>query len=287
MSIPLEIQEKLHYKYNWEITATRPISGGCIHNGIQLQTTHGDFFLKYNHLSSLNNFQAEEKGLTLLAKTKELYIPEILESGATENYAYLGMEFIASGKRAPDYWEDFGRRLARLHKQTQASFGLDHDNFIGALPQSNTQHANWIDFFIQERINPMVEMAIRKGTFEAKIRDDFEKLFIKLPQLFPLETPALLHGDLWGGNILSDKKGKVWLIDPAVYYGHREMELAFMTLFDSQPAEFYQAYQEVYPLSTGFASRFAIYNLYPLLVHVNLFGGSYISAVKHGLKALV
>lgn len=287
MSIPQELQSSLEKTQGFRIQSSRPIGGGCIHNAQELITDRGSYFLKYNHPGALSNFQSEEKGMGILAEAGSIRTPIMMGTGESESHAYLLMEFIQSQSRAADYWEDFGQKLALLHLNSQEKFGLDHNNFIGALPQSNRPKDSWIDFFIEERIEPMLEEAIRKGAFVESIRSDFENLYQKLPQIFPQESPSLLHGDLWGGNILTDESGKVCIIDPAVYYGHREMELAFMTLFDSQPLRFYEAYHEVYPLEEGFGDRFDVYNLYPLLVHVNLFGGSYVSSVRRILKSVL
>ncbi|MDW3650624.1 MAG: fructosamine kinase family protein [Bacteroidia bacterium] len=287
MSIPQELQSSLEKTQGFRIQSSRPIGGGCIHNAQELLTDRGSYFLKYNHPGALSNFQSEEKGMGILAEAGSIRTPIMMGTGESESHAYLLMEFIQSQSRAADYWEDFGQKLALLHLNSQEKFGLDHNNFIGALPQSNRPKDSWIDFFIEERIEPMLKEAIRKGAFVESIRSDFENLYQKLPQIFPQESPSLLHGDLWGGNILTDESGKVCIIDPAVYYGHREMELAFMTLFDSQPLRFYKAYHEVYPLEEGFGDRFEVYNLYPLLVHVNLFGGSYVGSVKRILKRVL
>ena len=268
----------------FQIQSSRAIGGGCIHNAQELITDQGSFFLKYNHLGALENFEAEKKGMELLAAVGNIPTPGMITAGQSENTSFLLMEFIQSAARSADYWEDFARNLALLHLNSQDKFGLDHDNFIGALPQSNQEHDTWIDFFIHERIEPMLSMAIRKQELKVSIRTDFEALYKLLPEVFPTESPSLLHGDLWGGNIITNLEGKACIIDPAVYYGHREMELAFMSLFDSQPLKFYEAYHEIYPLENGFGDRFDIYNLYPLLVHVNLFGGTYAGSVKRVLK---
>ncbi|MEL6256125.1 MAG: fructosamine kinase family protein [Bacteroidota bacterium] len=283
MSIPQKLQSSLEKTQGFRIQSSQAIGGGCIHNAQELITDRGSYFLKYNHRSALHSFQAEEKGIGILADAGSIRTPRLIGAGESESHAYLLMEFIQSRPKSSDYWEDFGQKLALLHLNSQDNFGLDHDNFIGALPQSNQPRDNWIDFFIEERIEPMLKQAISKGQLSESIRDDFEQLYQNLPSLFPQESPSLLHGDLWGGNILADEKGQVCIIDPAVYYGHREMELAFMTLFDSQPLKFYEAYHELYPLEEGFGDRFDVYNLYPLLVHVNLFGGSYVGSVKRVL----
>lgn len=287
MNIPQELRQQLEETQAFKIQSSKPIGGGCIHNAQELLTDQGSFFLKYNHPGALENFEAEKKGMELLAAAGNIPTARMIAAGQSEHTAFLLMEFIQSAPRSIDYWENFAQNLALLHLNSQDTFGLDHDNFIGALPQSNKHHHNWVDFFITERIEPMLSMAIRKQELKVSIRSDFETLYKVLPEIFPQESPSLLHGDLWGGNIITNSEGKACIIDPAVYYGHREMELAFMSLFDSQPLKFYEAYHEVYPLENGFGDRFDIYNLYPLLVHVNLFGGSYAASVKRILKSVL
>ncbi|RMG73992.1 MAG: ketosamine-3-kinase, partial [Bacteroidetes bacterium] len=198
--------------------------------------------------------------------------------------AWLVLEFVESGPQTPAYWERLGQGLARLHQVSAPAFGLDHPNFIGSLPQRNTWHEEWVSFFIHERIDPMLEAAVKRGALSIKEVRAMERLYQRLPDLFPPEPPALIHGDLWGGNLLCDVNSQPVLIDPAVYYGHREMELAFMRLFDRQPPAFLEAYEEIWPLAPGFRDRIDVYHLYPLLVHVNLFGGSYAGSVRRILR---
>jgi fructosamine-3-kinase len=177
------------------------------------------------------------------------------------------------------YWIELGRGLANIHKNRSPTFGLNHDNYIGSLKQSNSPTNSWIHFFIHSRINSQLKLAIDKGQLNSSHQQKFEILFKELPNLLPNEKPALLHGDLWSGNVIVDHHGNAVLIDPAVYYGHREMDLAFTRLFGGFNSEFYHSYFETFPLEPGFDNRVDIYNLYPLLVHVNLFGGSYANQV--------
>ncbi len=182
------------------------------------------------------------------------------------------------------YWETLGQSLAVLHSHTQPTFGLHFDNYIGSLPQTNTLTANGYDFFFEHRLLPQAGLALYKGLLSKKSYDALFRLRDRLPELFPNERPALLHGDLWSGNVLINEDNKPALIDPAVYYGFREAELAFTRLFAGFDDRFYDAYDEAFPLQNGFNERVAIYNLYPLLVHVNLFGSGYVSGVERVLK---
>nr|WP_162276804.1 fructosamine kinase family protein [Mucilaginibacter pedocola] len=156
---------------------------------------------------------------------------------------------------------------------------------IGSLHQSNRQHKSWADFYAEERLQPLVKMAVDSRELGKSDIQQFDKLYAKLPELFDLEPPALIHGDLWSGNFLIDIKGIPFLIDPAVYLGHREMDLALTTLFGGFGATFYEAYQQHYPLSPGFQQRIKLWCLYPLLVHVNLFGGGYSNQLRSHLNA--
>jgi protein-ribulosamine 3-kinase len=285
--LPAEISAELEASFALTVQNSRSLGGGCIHHAQRLECAEGSYFIKYNQLSQLHNFEVEAKGLQLLGRGGILKVPEVIGTGKTEAYAFLVLELIESGSKASDYWEQLGEGLAQLHQQTQAQFGLAYDNYIGSLVQTNRYRKHWPDFFRDERLEPMLQMATKKGLIDKTTRQRFDRLYQKLDQFFPQEPPALLHGDLWGGNLMTGSTGEPVLIDPAVYYGHREMELAFMTLFDSQPPAFYQAYQSVYPLSEGYRERFDLCNLYPLLVHVNLFGIGYLGSVQRILGRYV
>jgi fructosamine-3-kinase len=194
------------------------------------------------------------------------------------------MDFLETGSRRSTFWEDFGRALAQLHRKSQESFGLEHDNYIGSLPQSNKTHASWSEFFIQERLEAQLKRARDRNKIGGDILLRMEKLFHRLEGLFPFEPPALLHGDLWSGNFFCGVDGEACIFDPAVYFGHREMDIGMSKLFGGFDPAFYQAYNAEWPLGDDWENRVDIANLYPLLVHVNLFGGGYLSQVRSILQ---
>src|SRR6185436_7332699 len=178
-----------------------------------------------------------------------------------------------------------GRGLAALHKFGAPYFGLDHDNFIGSLDQANDRRAAWADFYRDLRLEPLVARAAERGLVGVQLRRDFERLFERLDSLVgPAEAPARLHGDLWGGNLHVDERGQPCLIDPAVYGGHREIDLAMMRLFGGYGPRVFDAYEEAWPLSEGHERRTPLYQLYPLLVHVNLFGSGYVGQATRALR---
>ena len=287
LNLPAPLRSAIETRLGLSIAGSRSLGGGCIHHAQQLETNRGAYFLKYNHRREAPNFEAEEKGLNLLAATDTLPVPRPVLRGEAEDLAFLMLEYVAPGRKAGDFWENMGAGLARLHLHSAPQFGLDHDNYIGALPQSNRQNNTWPAFFAEERIRPMLRLAFDGGKLDRRSAPQFEALLGRLASFFPEEPPALIHGDLWGGNLLTSPGGHAVLIDPAVYYGHREIELAFMQLFDSHPPALYAAYHSTYPLEKGWQSRLDLYNLYPLLVHVNLFGGGYADSVMRILKAYV
>jgi protein-ribulosamine 3-kinase len=279
MTLPDPIQE-MFAELLGEIRQVRAIGGGCIHHACRISSQGGTFFLKWNELSQADNFAAEEKGLQLLRQAEAFRIPQVVARRQQAGYCGLLMEFIESGSKPARFWQELGEQLARQHRHSQPHFGLEHDNFIGSLPQPNPSHARWADFFREARLGYQLSLPRAQQLVGASLRKQFDALFSRLDSLFPEEPPALLHGDLWGGNLLCDPEGSPVLIDPAVYYGHREAELAFMGLFDSHPQAFYAAYHASYPLAEGWRERLDLYNLYPLLVHVNLFGASYLSGIE-------
>ena len=279
-AIEKEIKSVLLSKKGEGITILdlQPVSGGCINNATKIITNYGNFFLKWNINASEKMFDTEVKGLELLRKSKTIYIPKLI----AYDYNYLMMECIEKEPPSNILWEEFGRDLSELHKVSNINFGLDHNNFIGSLPQDNKQQLIWSDFFINQRIIPQLSM----GDFSSEIIKDFDKVFLKIDALFPDEPSSLLHGDLWNGNFIF-LNNKTALIDPAVYFGSREMDIAMSKLFGGFHDQFYSSYNENYPLSEGWQDRIDICNLYPLLVHVNLFGGGYYSQVKTILNRFI
>jgi len=262
------------------IFASQPVSGGDINSAVRLETSIGNFFVKWNQADRFPEmFEKEAKGLELLQSAGQLRIPEVKFSDIAEEYSFLVLEYLEEVSNVTNSWPNFGTGLAKLHKTTTNYFGLDHDNYIGSLSQSNTKKDNWIDFFIEERLSFQLKLARDSHVVDNTVLSAFERLFKRLNEIVPDESPALLHGDLWSGNFMFGSKGEACLIDPAVYYGHREMDIAMTKLFGGFDSSFYEAYNQEYPLE-----RLYICNLYPLLVHVNLFGGAYISQVATILK---
>lgn len=265
--------------------APSALGGGSINHALRLRSSAGDFFLKWNdaHLYP-GMFEAEARGLGLLTASNKIKIPKVIASGKTGTYTWLLLEFISSGKERQDFWEDFGQSLASLHSQTSRSFGLDHDNYIGSLSQSNKQHPGWSDFFIEERLQIQSRLARDAGLLDSTTSRKLEHLYKRMDDIFPQEPPSLIHGDLWSGNFMVGDDGHVCLIDPAVYYGHREMDIAMTKLFGGFHFNFYGAYTKSRPLEAGWQSRVDICNLYPLMVHLNLFGKGYLGSIERTLE---
>jgi len=265
-----------------------PISGGCIHNAQKVVTNKGNYFIKMNQASDLNMFKTEYSGLELLRDTGEIDVPEPIACGVRDGQAYLLLNFINSNSRKSSFWNDFGRALANLHKnQCNDRYGLFYDNYIGRLDQFNEFSEDWISFFIEQRLKVQLKLAFDNRYIDRAYLAKCTLFYQKLPELLPVEPPSLLHGDLWSGNFTTGEEGQPVIIDPAVYYGHREIELSFTQMFGGFDRQFYRSYMEAYPLEPGFESRVEIYNIYPHLVHVNLFGSSYLSGVTPVIRRYV
>jgi fructosamine-3-kinase len=231
-------------------------------------------------------FPREARGLAWIAEAGALRVPEVLavSNEADDAPAFLALAYLVSGRRQRGFDEALGRGLAELHRFGAPEFGLDHGNFIGSLSQRNGAWPSWHEFYQNERLQPLLDRALAQGLAEAGLAHKFERLYAKLPDLCgPPEPPARLHGDLWGGNLHVDEDGAPVLIDPAVYGGHREVDLAMMRLFGGFGADVFAAYRESYPLASGHADRVPLYQLYPLMVHVNLFGPGYLGGVERAL----
>lgn len=266
------------------LTNSRLIAAGNLNQGVFLQTSDQTFFLKTNFSEFTDIFEKEAAALRWMRHHSDLKVPEVYHTGTYQGQNFLLMEWIDSERRAPNFWVALGEGLAQLHMHTQANFGLSQDNYIASLPQQNSAKASWVEFYIHNRLEPLAGQAYYEGYFSLEFYKRFQSLYPLLPGLIPTEKPAFVHGDLWSGNVMIDDAGKPCLIDPAVYYGHREMDLAFSKLFGGFDAVFYESYQEVFPLEPGFEERMDIHNLYPLLVHVLLFGESYVHGITKTLR---
>jgi fructosamine-3-kinase len=269
------------------VTASRAVSGGDINEAHELTLADGRIvFAKTNRDADPAMFPAEARGLAWLADARALRVPQVLAAEP----GFLVLERIAAGRRLPDFDERLGRGLAALHRSGCDLWGLDHDNFIGRLPQANRgpQRGGWAAFYRECRLEPQLRLAVDAGRDSPALRRGCQRLFDVLEdRVGPPEGPCRLHGDLWGGNVIVDEAGAPCLIDPAVYGGHREVDLAMMRLFGGFSRTVFDAYGEAAPLSEGHEDRVPLYQLYYLLVHVNLFGPSYLAAAERALAALV
>lgn len=225
-------------------------------------------------------YPAEAAGLAWLAGAGAIRVPGVLHA----DDAVLALEWITPGRPGPGHDERLGLGLAALHRAGAPSFGLGADGFIGTIPQSNAPLPDWPAFYGERRIAPVARRAHARGLLDAAAMAGVERLIARLPDLCgPPEPPARLHGDLWGGNAMADEAGAPVLVDPAAYGGHREVDLAMMRLFGGFSAAVFAAYAEAHPLAPGHEERVDLYQLYPLLVHVALFGAGYVPGVERVL----
>lgn len=256
------------------------LSGGDINEVIHVKLIdENDHVIKIN---SAQNFpkmlQIEAKSLQFLSNY-DVNTPKSIKNGEFENQQFLVLEYIASAQKSSSFWSDFGIEMAKLHSKTQPEFGFEFNNYIGSLYQSNTSHTNWTEFFVNERCIPQVKMAVDAGFLNKAELNSFDRFYKEVDSIWPNENPALLHGDLWSGNYMVDSKGNPMLIDPAIYFGHREMDIGMMHLFGGFHADLFEKYNEIYPMQPGWQDRIMFNQLYYLLVHLNLFGLGYKSQV--------
>jgi len=283
-----ELRAALEQRLGARALHVKRLGGGDINEAFEVSLGDGrSVFVKTHASPPRGMFGAEARGLRWLAESDAIRVPRVI-AVSDERPSYLVLELLISGRRRADFDEILGRGLAALHRFGAKSFGLDHDNFIGRLPQSNTTADDWASFYWSSRLEPQLRLGADQGVIDPATRSSFEALRSVLPErVGPAEPPSRLHGDLWGGNLHVDESGEPCLIDPAVYGGHREIDLAMMRLFGGFGERVFAAYEEAWPLAPGASERIPLYQLYPLLVHVNLFGGSYLSSVKRTLSACV
>lgn len=271
------ILDKIASTHTFNLISSKPLSGGDINDVFLLNCTEGHYVVKINSSEKFPGmFPAEAKGLELLRQSNSFKIPMIIGHGSVDKKSYLLLKYISEGKTSGSFWKTFANQLAQLHQTTQQQFGLDHDNYIGSLPQQNTLHDSVSEFYIAQRMEPQFRMAFDHGFHFSKLNLFYKTISEKIPE----EPPALIHGDLWAGNYMVSEKTEPVLIDPAVAFAPREMDLAMMQLFGGYPKEVFEVYDSLFPLASNWKQRLDIWQLYYLLVHLNLFGSGYLRQVK-------
>jgi fructosamine-3-kinase len=274
-------------------SSIRPVGGGCIADARIAEFQDGSRVFVKTAAGQHAMFPCEANGLEALAGAAAIRVPKVL----AVSEAALALECISPGNRGADFFAEFGRQFAALHRFEGKAFGFHEDNYIGSTPQRNRpldgaweeapddDGSGWPAFFLERRLRYQAELAERNG-FGSELPGLLDRAEVPLMESLgaALETPRLLHGDLWGGNYMVDEGGSPVLIDPAAYFGHREADLAMTRLFGGFDPRFYDAYQEAFPLQPGHEERLPAYQLYHLFNHLNLFGRSYYAQCRSILQ---
>ncbi|MGI9525799.1 MAG: fructosamine kinase family protein [Weeksellaceae bacterium] len=275
-----ELFSYIEEKNGFNIKEFSKLTGGDISDVFLLHTSEDDLVIKINQADKINMFLSEKTGLNTLRSTNTLRIPEVWLVDQFQSYSYIIMEYIPRGDTKRNTFINFGKKLAELHLHSSDAFGFESDNLIGSLPQVNNSQITWSEFYWEERIKPQFHLALKKGLIsESNIphKNIFKDV---IDNEFCETKPALIHGDLWNGNYIVDDHGEVALIDPAVYYGHPMMDIGMTQLFGGFPHEFLETYQSNSSCTKSWQAQIELAQLYYLLVHLNLFGHSYLSSVK-------
>jgi fructosamine-3-kinase len=267
----------------FRVAESRRVSGGCINDSYVIGDGTRRYFVKLNQPNLVEMFAAEAAGLESIDSTKTILVPQPVCYGVITSHAYLVLNYLDLGSSNPAGWQQMGQQLAALHlAPTPEQFGWHRDNNIGSTPQPNQWSDHWVGFFSKQRLRYQFELAGWSKFPQA------DQLLAALPELLNHQpTAALVHGDLWGGNAGFTASGQPVIFDPATHYADREVDLAMTELFGGFPAAFYQGYEEVYPLAAGYQQRKVIYNLYHVLNHYNIFGGSYLSQANSSIAKIL
>lgn len=263
------------------------VGGGSINQTYKLtfSNTHTCFCKINSAVAFPELFLKEAHGLKAIRQTGAINTPEVIVCTEQGEHQILLLEWIESGNKTHGFFKKFGERLACLHQHGVENFGWETANYMGSVPQQNHVQKRWVDFFIEQRLEPVAQKCLTKNVLPQNEYGLLKKVYERLPQFFDdAEKPSLLHGDLWSGNFMCNQAGEPVLIDPAVYYGHRAMDLAMTTLFGGFDAGFYESYQYHFPMPPNYKDQLPLCNLYPLLIHLLLFGQSYLTSIKQTLR---
>lgn len=272
----------------FNLQRTDSIGGGCINSAYRLVGERQSYFVKLNRAERLDMFEAEVEGLQALAETQAIKVPLPVCTGIEAQQAYLVMEYFEGGGGNSGAAETFGQQLANLHRHSSPQFGWYRDNTIGSTLQPNTPSNDWLVFWRQQRLGFQLGLAEQHGAAGSLLRKG-DALLQCMDGLFTdhQPQPSLLHGDLWSGNYAVTREGEPIIFDPAVYFGDREADLAMTELFGGFARRFYAAYNDAWPLDSGYAVRKTFYNLYHILNHFNMFGGGYAGQAERMIEQIL
>lgn len=260
------------------------VPGGDINRTYYVKTGNKELFVKMHAACPDDFFEKEKQGLLFLKKNSSFHIPEVISSGNFESIHFLILEYIQKGNRNDTYYRMLGKKLAEMHRNIGSHFGFENSNFIGTLTQKNNYCDTWSEFYLHYRISPYLKDIV-SGKEE---QDLILKKFYEMMQRYDSEIlPSPLHGDLWAGNHFANAKGEPVLIDPAVYYGDRCIDIAMLELFGSLPESFYVEYFRIFPKEKNWSLRMKFCTLHPLLVHFRLFGGHYKVAARSLIEKIL
>lgn len=278
----ISLKSELEFNLKREFRLFKPLNGGSIASAYKAETTKGELFFVKFYEGKHSYAESEASGLLTVKRTSVIKTPEIVFNEGN----ILVLEYIDEERSSNEFWERFGREFAELHRVKCNYFGFAENNYIGLTPQINTPSDSWTDFYMTYRLMFQIKLAEQKGKSGSLIREEFIKAEKQIREIIERSgvLSSLLHGDLWSGNYLCAKGGVPVLIDPAVYYGDREADLAMTRLFGGFDQRFYSSYNEVFPMDSGWQEREPIYKLYHLLNHFNLFGEVYLGQVLNILK---
>lgn len=283
-----EIAEQISQKTGepFQVEHRRSVGGGSVNQAYAVSKGDRSYFVKLNQADRLDMFAAEALGLQQIFDTHTICVPQPICWGTAGNSAYIVLEWLDIGYGDHQAWEEMGRNLAALHQVTSdRGFGWERDNTIGFIPQINTWTESWAEFFTTHRLGYQFQLARQRGgRFPLQ-----ERLLAAVPEILAGHhpQPSLVHGDLWTGNAAVTVQGEPVILDPATYFGDREVDLAMSQLFGSFPPNFYSAYNEALPLESGYKTRKILYNLYHILNHFNQFGGSYEQQANQMISSLL
>lgn len=281
----LVIQQKLNLQ---QLASEQvvPVGGGSINECYRINQEGRSYFCKINSATKFPQlFLSEKKGLQLLASRNLIKTPDVIDCFEADNRQFLFLEWIPEGERTKKFWSSFGTGLARLHHQKHEQFGLEQNNYMGSVEQLNTWSTQWTEFFIRCRLEPLKEKCFQARLLTSRHINGLTDFYFRLENVFdPGQKASLVHGDLWNGNFICNQQGEAVLIDPAAYYGHPSVDLGMSRLFGGFDSVFYEAYHYHAPFPANYKEQWQACNLYPLLIHLLLFGRSYLPQIESTLQ---